>query len=476
MRKIGWIMLILLISMLPLHASAYTLDALIGAMEVNNAELRKADEDVVQSRLDVKDAKAAYQPTVELTLMGMYMPNPLIDDITINTNDILAQIGRPPLPQGYDLTIYDGMESTYYNASLSVTQPLVTWGKITNSVHLYEAVAEARALQRDDKENQLIAELKARLSALYYIDQVEGLLDETIDTTESLVGIARSGEEEGAVLSSDVLDAEIEAKQADISKKELEGQKASILQGVRTLTGLDELECEDISYEPDMTDASALLSYPVESLVELATDPSSPALQMLSRSREALEYGRKIAGASMYGIPDLALQLSASYGGSRFPFIEKNWSRKDDWNLMITVAFKTTLWDGGKILNNIDRMESQMAASDADRDAAVDALESAVVDAYSAMDLSYAKISYQELKVENERNKVEKAQMEKELGSASDSDILTAHLALLEEEIMLLTERMSLFQNCYTLYYLTGLDPDRLPMITDGMVNDSIAE
>ena len=69
-----------------------------------------------------------------------------------------------------------------------------------------------------------------------------------------------------------------------------------------------------------------------------------------------------------------------------------------------------------------------------------------------------------------------KAQMEKELGSASDSDILTARLALLEEEIMLLTERMSLFQNCYTLYYLTGLDPDRLPMITDGMVNDSIAE
>ena len=221
MRKIGWIMLILLISMLPLHASAYTLDALIGAMEVNNAELRKADEDVVQSRLDVKDAKAAYQPTVELTLMGMYMPNPLIDDITINTNDILAQIGRPPLPQGYDLTIYDGMESTYYNASLSVTQPLVTWGKITNSVHLYEAVAEARALQRDDKENQLIAELKARLSALYYIDQVEGLLDETIDTTESLVGIARSGEEEGAVLSSDVLDAEIEAK-FEAKKKEFE--------------------------------------------------------------------------------------------------------------------------------------------------------------------------------------------------------------------------------------------------------------
>ena len=475
MRKIGWILLILLIPMLPLPASAYSLDALIGAMEVNNAELRKADEGVAQSLLDVKDAKAAYQPTVELTLMGMYMPNPLIDDITINTNDILAQIGRPPLPQGYDLTLYDGMESTYYNASLSVTQPLITWGKITNSVRLYEAVAQARALQRDDKERQLIAELKARLSALYLIDQAESLLDETSEVSSALVDLARSGEEEGMVLGSDVLDAQIEAKQADISKKELLGQKASILQCVRTLTGLDDLEWEDISYEPDHGDVTALLSYSADALVELATDPSSPSLQMLSRSREALEYGRKIAGASMYGIPDLALQLSASYGGSRFPFVEKNWSRKDDWNLMITVAFKTTLWDGGKVLNNIDRMESQIAANDADYDAAVDALAAAVVDAYSAMDLSNAKIGYQEMKVENERKNVEDAQMRKELGSASDSDILSARLSLLEEEILLITEKMSLFQDCYTLYYLTGLDPERLPLITDGMAGDSIS-
>ena len=475
MKKIGWILLILLIPMLPLPASAYSLDALIGAMEVNNAELWKADESVAQSLLDVKDAKAAYQPTVELTLMGMYMPNPLIDDITINTNDILAQIGRPPLPQGYDLTLYDGMESTYYNASLSVTQPLITWGKITNSVRLYEAVAQARALQRDDKERQLIAELKARLSALYLIDQSESLLDETSEVSSALVDLARSGEEEGMVLGSDVLDAQIEAKQADISKKELLGQKASILQGVRTLTGLDDLEWEDISYEPDHGDVTALLSYSADALVELATDPSSPSLQMLSRSREALEYGRKIAGASMYGIPDLALQLSASYGGSRFPFVEKNWSRKDDWNLMITVAFKTTLWNGGKVLNNIDRMESQIAANDADYDAAVDALAAAVVDAYSAMDLSNAKIGYQEMKVENERKNVEDAQMRKELGSASDSDILSARLSLLEEEILLITEKMSLFQDCYTLYYLTGLDPERLPLITDGMAGDSIS-
>ena len=128
-----------------------------------------------------------------------------------------------------------------------------------------------------------------------------------------------------------------------------------------------------------------------------------------------------------------------------------------------------------EVLNNIDRLESQIAANDADYDAAVDALAAAVVDAYSAMDLSNAKIGYQEMKVENERKNVEDAQMRKELGSASDSDILSARLSLLEEEILLITEKMSLFQDCYTLYYLTGLDPERLPLITDGMAGDSIS-
>ena len=467
MRRILWIPVILLL-MLPLPAS-YSLDDLILSMELNNTDLRKADQSVIQSGLDVKDAKAAYQPTIDLTLMGMYMPNPLIDDIVINTNDILTQIGRPPLAQGYDLKLYDGMESTYYNASISITQPLITWGKITNSVKLYEAVNDAMVMQRSDKEKQLITELKSYLSALYCMERMDSLLDETIEAASSLVDLARAGEDEGAVLSSDVMDADIQAREAGISKKQLESQRTAMIQNLRVLTGIDDLLWEDIEYVPDEDDIALILSYPAESLVELAVSPSSPSLMMAAKATEAAEYGKKIADASMYGIPDIALQLSASYGGPRFPFIEKNWSGKDDWNLMVTVAFKTTLWDGGKILNNIDRMESRIESGRIDEEAAKDAIETAVVNAWSSLDLSAAKAGYQEMKIENGRARVEEATMKKELGASSDKDILTEKLSLLEEEIGLITEKMSMYQNCYMLYYLTGIDPETPPIITDGM-------
>ena len=467
MRKLVWAIIVAFLSILPL--SAYSFDDLVSAMRVNNTDLRKADESIVQSSLDVKDAKAAYQPTIDLTLTGTYMPNPLVDDIVINTNDILTQLGRPPLPQGYDIKLYDGMESTYYNASISLTQPLITWGKITNSVKLYEEIESAMRIQRSDKEKQLIVELKARLAALYYITEAESYLDQLIDTASSLVDISRSGEEEGAVLSSDVIDAEIQAKQAEISKKELESEKENLLQAIRTLTGLDDITGDNIAYVPDEGEIDMIMSYPMDTLVDLATSPSSPSLVMASKATSAAEYGKKIANASMYGIPDIALQLSASYGGPRFPFIEKNWSGKDDWNLMITVAFKTTLWDGGKILNNVKRMNSQIESSKIDYDAAVNALESAVVDAYSNLDLSLSKCDYQTLRIENEKRKVEDEKMKRDIGASSDSSVLTAELSLLEEELALVSEKATMFQNCYMLYYLSGIDTENPLSITDGM-------
>ena len=82
----------------------YCIDDLIQSINNNNTKIRKADEEVVQAHLDTKDAEAGYQPVIELSLMGMYMANPLIDDITINTNDILLQMNMSPLPESYDLT------------------------------------------------------------------------------------------------------------------------------------------------------------------------------------------------------------------------------------------------------------------------------------------------------------------------------------------------------------------------------------
>ena len=446
----------------------YTFADLVQSINAENTKVRKADEDVVQAHLDRKDAEAGYQPTIELTLMGMYMANPIIDDITINTNDILLQMGLSPLPQSYDLTLFDGIENMFYNASISITQPLLTWGKIANSVNLFKSVESAREMQRKDLGNQLVAELKARLAALCYLGEIEASLNEIISTSDELVSLAEKGSEEGMLLEEDVLDARIQAGEAQVSLKEIEKQRAMLIDGLRVLTGIPDLEADEIEYTVDESEFDAVLSSSLESLVALATSPSAPALQMLGKSGEAMEYAKKIANASMYGVPDIGLQLSLNYGGTRFPFIEKGWSGEDDWGLNVTVAFKTTLWDGGKILNNVKRAESRIRSNDIDMDSAIETLTTSVTDAYTSAELSAAKIEYQEMKLENARLKAEKEEMRFDAGASSRSDILQNELEMLQDRIELITEKISLAQNCYTICYLTGRNPSSFPLITDG--------
>ena len=196
MKRLLLVITIVLFLAAPIFAETeekYCIDDLIQSIYNNNTKIRKADEDVVQAHLDTKDAEAGYQPTIELTLMGMYMANPFIDDITINTNDILMQMGMAPIPQSYDITLFDGIGHTFYNASISITQPLLTWGKITNSVKLFKAAESAREMQRADIGNQLVTELKARLAALVYLSDIEELLGDVIDTSDELVSLAKKG-------------------------------------------------------------------------------------------------------------------------------------------------------------------------------------------------------------------------------------------------------------------------------------------
>ena len=279
MKRLLLVITIVLFLAAPIFAETeekYCIDDLIQSIYNNNTKIRKADEDVVQAHLDTKDAEAGYQPTIELTLMGMYMANPFIDDITINTNDILMQMGMAPIPESYDITLFDGIGHTFYNASISITQPLLTWGKITNSVKLFKAAESAREMQRADIGNQLVTELKARLAALVYLSDIEELLGDVIDTSDELVSLAKKGSEEGMILEEDVLDAKIQAGEADVSLKEIGKQKAMLIDGLRVLTGIPDLEAEDISYEVDESEFDAILSCPLDSLVALAVSPSAP--------------------------------------------------------------------------------------------------------------------------------------------------------------------------------------------------------
>ena len=129
----------------------FTYEDLIFELNKNNLELQTLQEEYFRSTLDVKDAKAGRGPTVDLTLSGTYMSNALEEPVYLNVNEILDSVqwpaGTKPTLQNQYIQVYEGMENTLYNIEFSVLQPIFTWGKINNSIALYQKIAEISQLQ-----------------------------------------------------------------------------------------------------------------------------------------------------------------------------------------------------------------------------------------------------------------------------------------------------------------------------------------
>lgn len=436
-----------------------TLQDLRDSMDSGNAQLLKARQTYVQSLLDVKNAKANYQPTIELLLTSTFMPNPPIGKTTISVDELSSQLGVviPGATAGEYITLYDGMKSIYYNAGLSITQPLFTWGKIPNSVKLYDQVAQIRALAIEDTSKQLTAQLKARLAAMRYMDDILELLDQTQEAADELVQVSQNAYDNGMLLKQDVTKARISAMEIDVTRQEIMKEYRSNIQELRTLTGNEDLKAEDIDYSVNEDEIQAIVSIDHDELYNLATRSSSEPLTMLRKQTQALQLKKRIAQDSLYWKPDFALQVSLSYGGPAFPLVETNWYRADDYGIYMTLAVKSTVWDGGKKLNDVSYAQSEVLGSIADYDAAVDQLQSVAQENISAAELAQAKIEYLGLKLEESQDRLELLERQLAEGYISKVDVLSQRIEVNTNKMNIIKEKISLAQAAYTLAYVTGI-------------------
>ena len=182
-----------------------------------------------------------------------------------------------------------------------------------------------------------------------------------------------------------------------------------------------------IDYTPDTSLYDSILSMDPEEIKSMAVSPDSLPLRMLSGMSDVQEYRKNIAKGSIYGLPDIALQVRASYGG----VIDSNWLDSDTWGVNITLALTTNLWDGGKKLNDIKRADHDAASASIDYDSAVRTIEETVSTTYAAAELSKEKIAYGEMKLDLDELKADKERNAFSIGSSSESNVIQAELQVI---------------------------------------------
>ena len=438
----------------------FSLEDLSNQLKINNSELKILNQEYQQSLIDVKNAKAGLGPTIDLTVSGTYFLNPPIDSIVLNVDDILNSISWPdsysPTQTGQYITLFDGMENTFYSFQLDVTQPIYTWGKLKTAIKLYEKVSEIKLLQISSKEKQLQTELNTRIVSLFYLLQIENLLKTQDELANKLVKISEDAQKNGLLLNQDVLEAKINAQQINIVQQEIKEQFFNLLLSIQKMTGNQNLSLEDINFIPDENKFYEFANQDRKELLEKALYTRQETFTILKNLEQISQFSTQIAQASVYWKPDFALKMSLGYGGSRFPFIEKDWFRQDDYTTNFTVALKTTVWDGGKKLNEIKKNQSKEETANINYTDAELSIKQKLQEQFNIIDLALSKIEYQKLKIETLDSKIKQQEQLFNSGYGSEKDLLQAKIDRNTAEIEFVQNKLSLAGACSTAAFICG--------------------
>ena len=388
------------------------------------------------------------------------MLNPPLGAMYINTDDIINAIqwnGVKPRNSGQRIKIYDGMENTLYNFELTLTQPVFTWGKITNAIKLYKQVSEIKLSQITQQTAQLETELKTRLISLYYLNKILEIIDEEETYTDRMVEVSENAEKVGMLLHQDVVDAKIQAKELEIAKQDLLEQINDQLLELKRTSGIELLSLDDINFDfvADLEESfTSLMEKDPSELESQALSGNQTSIKILTQLEGVSQTAEKIARGYENWKPDLALQMSSGYSGSRFPLFEPNWRRKDDYSLNISIGLKATIWDGGKKVRDVSRKVSESETAQINKANARSTISKTFNSQWNAAQVCKMKIEYQELKIESAAAKISQKEQIYESGYGSETDVLSAKIercnAQIEKEKQALTRAAA----CLTIEYL----------------------
>jgi len=437
----------------------YTLPQLQISLLQQNIDLRKQQQELVRSLLDVKDAQAAFWPTVELQASASYMENPPLGPIVMSSDDLLSSfdwpVGFQPQPTGDYITLYEGMESTLYDFGITLQQPLFTWGKLPAAVKLYQQVASARQLQLESRKDELLTELDTRITALHYLSNILGLLAEQSKQVDRLLEIVTQAADNGLLLAQDVAEAKAQTFQVKLASLDVESELQRQLLAVRKLTGIDTLETSDLQHTPDELSFSSFLARDPQELEQLAISPQKSSLRALEALEQVSRLAEDLARSSLYGKPDIALNVALGYSGSRFPLVETDWYRQDDYAFTVSIGLRTTLWDGGKKLNAVRRAASSTLSAELDSQQLRLMLTQTAREELLKLRMAWSSIEYQDLLVQTLQERVNQERLLVEVGYGDEQSLIQAQIAATNARIDREKQKLELATAHFALQFLT---------------------
>jgi outer membrane protein len=368
---------------------------------------------------ELAGAKGARLPSLSGSISGAYLGNPQ-DAISIPMG-AFGVLPGPILIPATDVQLFPAVDPTQYSFKLTGEQPLFTWGKIRAGVRSAEAGLSAARLAQEKTAHENAIRLQAHYESLAYLAEAEAAMALQKRAGARLSSIAEQNLKSGFITDSEYLAARIKVKEIDLGLAVLVERRERLLAELSAMTGLRDLRLEQLS-----------LAAPIAGSPIMAEDGAADAvaagsydLALAGAFVELKAELQRLAQAQARGLPDLGLSVELSYAGSRFPFLEKDWDDKGDYQLIIGLGASGRLLGDAVKAGALEKARAELDEALARREDARRRIRSFVRESYLGINLAQARLEYALLKQESFLASLAQKERVLSLGAGSESDYLS---------------------------------------------------
>jgi len=450
--KLRAFLVILLLGPVLVFGQEYSLPDLLDHMHSFAPELKSLSADVDISRQDLATASAMFLPTVNFQSSMSLIGNPM-DAVTIRAGQfgIMRIGGEDVLLPAQDIKLYNGMENTQYSFSMKLTQPVFTWGKLQRGKQLAETAISVKEIARDSKTREMDLQLKTLLASLVTLEEMQEHLAIQARHGARLLQIAQDSYDSGFMTTADLLDVRIQVKDVELATLKTNEQIQLILLQIRQLTGITDFQTAN--FNKKSLDDYAPGTY--EFSMDIPDFSRHPVITLLQKVEAIAELTLKQSSANPYFLPDIGIQAELKYEGPRFPFLETDWYGKDDYQFYLSVGFSSLIFDGGAKTAAMKKADAERMLKTLQTDKTKLQLERQYAEAVLKIKMSRETMDFYTLKISLGNEKLLLAETQFSSGYGSEIDVIKAKMAVEGDEMKILEEKLTYYQNVFLVEYLS---------------------
>ena len=293
-----------------------TLEACVEAARKGNTSAKDAQNDILMAKEQQKYARSKYFPTLTASALH-FKSTDFLAKYKILDEDDVNDLNKE---MGSDLTVDDftiGLLKKGTSAGMTLLEPLYTGGRISNYNKLANLQVDARNLQRDVADDQIVMDTEYLYYKILELHETDKTLAAMEKELENIHQDAVNVWENGIVNKNDVLSVELVQDQLSALRIKANNGCNLLRRALAKHIGMPDEDIDvDTTLNKDII-APEQLAVSVQSAVE---NRSETRLLDLMVEKSVLE--RKIAAADM--LPILAVGATASYS----KLVTSDWNKR----------------------------------------------------------------------------------------------------------------------------------------------------